>query len=191
MSPEFTAKEPGTYGTSTQSPSGIRTWSPGTSVWARKVMKLASVCGAALALDEERLVQVRLVVGVDVRGPHRVAPQHHVAVVVLVHPQRELGVQGLGVEAPGLAERALDQRLGDAVVHDDEEADVFERAPQRFGGGAERAWPSREIWSEIDHRDHDSASAHVATQHEAQVIAEVRLQPARPVALPRPLPLGR
>ena len=46
MSPEFTAKEPGTYGTSTQSPSGIRTWSPGTSVWARKVMKLASVCGA-------------------------------------------------------------------------------------------------------------------------------------------------
>src|SRR2546426_7949498 len=46
MSPEFTAKEPGTYRTSTQSPSGIRTWSPGTSVWARKVMKLASVCGA-------------------------------------------------------------------------------------------------------------------------------------------------
>jgi hypothetical protein len=46
MSPEFTAKEPGTYGTSTQLPSGIRTWSPGTSLWARKVMKLASVWGA-------------------------------------------------------------------------------------------------------------------------------------------------
>src|SRR5258708_16018963 len=46
MSPEFTAKEPGTYGTSVHAPSGRRTWSPGTSLWARNVMKLASVCGA-------------------------------------------------------------------------------------------------------------------------------------------------
>ena len=46
MSPEFTAKEPGTDGTSTHVPSGSRTWSPGTALWASKVMKLASVCGA-------------------------------------------------------------------------------------------------------------------------------------------------
>src|SRR5213592_4400411 len=36
-----------------------------------------------------------------------------------------------------------------------------------------------------------SAALHVATQHEPQVITELRLQPARPVALPRLLPLVR
>ncbi len=46
MSPELTAKESGTYGTSAHAPSGIRTCRPGTSLWARKVMKLASVWGA-------------------------------------------------------------------------------------------------------------------------------------------------
>src|ERR1041384_4827686 len=46
ISPEFTAKEPGTYGTSSQFPEGIRTCKPGTSVCARKVMKLLSVWGA-------------------------------------------------------------------------------------------------------------------------------------------------
>src|ERR1044071_1426906 len=46
ISPEFTAKEPGTYGTSSQFPEGIRTCNPGTSVCAKKVMKLLSVWGA-------------------------------------------------------------------------------------------------------------------------------------------------
>ena len=46
MSPEFTAKESGTYGTSSQSPDGSRSCSPGTSVCARKVRKFASVWGA-------------------------------------------------------------------------------------------------------------------------------------------------
>src|SRR5215472_4033817 len=46
MSPELTAYESGTYGTSAHPPDGSRTCKPGTSVWARKVMKLASVCGA-------------------------------------------------------------------------------------------------------------------------------------------------
>src|SRR5438093_11286557 len=36
-----------------------------------------------------------------------------------------------------------------------------------------------------------STAANVPAQDEAQVIAEVRLQAARPVALPRLLPLGR
>src|SRR3954462_7693550 len=51
MSPELTANDPGTKGTSSQAPplgpfGGIRTCKPGTSVCARKVMKLLSVCGA-------------------------------------------------------------------------------------------------------------------------------------------------
>jgi hypothetical protein len=46
MSPALTAKEPGIYGTSSQLPDGIRTCRPGISDWARKVRKLASVCGA-------------------------------------------------------------------------------------------------------------------------------------------------
>jgi hypothetical protein len=41
MSPEFTANESGTCGTSSQSPDGIRTWRPGTSVCARNVRKLS------------------------------------------------------------------------------------------------------------------------------------------------------
>src|SRR5713226_2526030 len=46
MSPELTAKEPGRYGTSSQSADGRRTCKPGISVCARKVIKLLSVCGA-------------------------------------------------------------------------------------------------------------------------------------------------
>src|SRR5438034_6570107 len=47
MSPEFTAKEPGTYGTSTHVPAGMRTWSPGTSLWRKNL--------GALHLEEERI----------------------------------------------------------------------------------------------------------------------------------------
>jgi hypothetical protein len=36
---------------------------------------------------------------------------------VLVHPQGELGVHGLRVEAPDLDEGVVDQGLRDAVVH--------------------------------------------------------------------------
>jgi len=114
------------------------------------------VVGATLALDEERLVQVGLVVGVDVRGPDRVAPQHHVAVVVLVHAQSELGVHGLGVEAPGFGEGGVHERLRNAVIHHDEEADVLERPPKLGGHGGGGAWASGEIRSEIQHGNHDA-----------------------------------
>jgi hypothetical protein len=108
----------------------------------------------ALALDEERLVQVGLVVGVDVGRPHRVPPEHHVAVVVFVHPERQLGLHGLGVEAARLGERVVDQRLRDPVVDDDEEADVLERAAELGRGGRPRTGPSGEIGAQVDHRNH-------------------------------------
>ena len=78
---------------------------------------------------------------------------------MLVHAQGELGVHGLRVEALGLGERVVDQGLRDAVVHDDEEADVLQGAPElgRRGGGGVGA--PREIRPEIDDRDHDDEIA--------------------------------
>jgi hypothetical protein len=77
---------------------------------------------------------------------------------VLVHAQGELGVHGLCVEAPRLAERVVDQSLRDAVVHDHEEADVLQRAPEpgRRGGGG--VW-ARQVRPEIDDRDHADETA--------------------------------
>src|SRR5262249_42051737 len=117
------------------------------------------IVGPALALDEERLVQVGLVVGVHVRGPHRVAPEHHVAVVVLVHAQGELGVHGLAVKTPGLPERGVDQLLGNSVVHDDEEADVREGPADLGRRGGAGAGPRRQIGAQIDDGDHDDEIA--------------------------------
>ena len=95
------------------------------------------IVGPALALDEERLVEVGLVVGVHVRGPHGVAAHRHVAVVVLVHAERQLGV-GIGCawNRRASANVRVDQRAGHAVVDDDEEADVLQRAR-----AARRPWP--------------------------------------------------
>jgi len=73
---------------------------------------------------------------------------------VLVHAQGELGVHGLGVEAPGLGERVVDQRLRDPVVHDDDEADVREGAADLGRRAGLRAGPRGEIGAEIEHRDH-------------------------------------
>ena len=66
---------------------------------------------------------------------------------------------GLGVEAPSLAERVVDQGLRDAVVDDDEEADVLERAPELGRRVGECPRPLREEWTQIDHRDHDDEIA--------------------------------
>src|SRR5262249_58105853 len=44
--PVFTSSAPGTMSTARQRPDGIRTASPGTSPWARKVIIALSVCGA-------------------------------------------------------------------------------------------------------------------------------------------------
>src|SRR5262249_59323828 len=44
--PVFTSSAPGTMSTARQRPDGIRTASPGTSPWARKVIMALSVCGA-------------------------------------------------------------------------------------------------------------------------------------------------
>src|SRR5262249_5290052 len=114
---------------------------------------------ASLALDEERLVEVGLVVGVDVGGPHRVAPEHHVAVVMLVHAQRELRVHGLCVKAAGLGERVVGEGLRDAVIHHDEEADLLECPAKLAGRGGERPGPSGQVRTHVDHRDHDDEIA--------------------------------
>jgi len=57
---------------------------------------------------------------------------------VLVHAQRELRVIGCAWKATGLGERAVDQDLRDAVIRDDEEADVLQRAPDFLGRRVER-----------------------------------------------------
>ena len=111
------------------------------------------IVGRAFTPGKERFVQVRLVIGVDLRCPHHVPAERHVAVVVLVHQQRALRVHRLIVEAPRFGERPIDQRLRDAVVDHDEETDVLERVAdlgrRRFDG----AGAAGEGRAEVDDRD--------------------------------------
>src|SRR4029450_8485034 len=73
--------------------------------------------------------------------------------------QGQLGVHGLGVKAPSLGERVVDQRLGNTVVHDDEEADVGKGATDLGRRGGVGPPPRREVGAEVDHRDHDDEIA--------------------------------
>ena len=66
---------------------------------------------------------------------------------------RELGIHGLGVEAPRFGKRVIDQRLRDAVVHEDEKADVLQGALELGRRGSRSARPCSENRSDVHDRN--------------------------------------
>ena len=109
------------------------------------------VVGAALALDEERLVHVGQRVFADPRGAHVVARHRHVAVIVLVHQQGVLGRRRLGVEPFRFREGPPDELPRYAVIHQDEKSDMLQRVRERAGHLAPAS-------GEVDQGDYRSVS---------------------------------
>jgi hypothetical protein len=70
---------------------------------------------------------------------------------VAVQTQRELVVGRQLVEAPRLREDLRDERRRHRVIHDEVEADVLERVPERARSVLPRAGHAGEIRPEVDH----------------------------------------
>src|SRR5580700_1317579 len=111
------------------------------------------VIRSALAFDEERFVQVTLLVVVDVGRADRVAAHYHVAVDVIVELQRELLVHRQLVKPARLGEGALEQRERHVVPGQHEKADRGQRVMHLPRDGLERTGPTGQVIGNIDDRD--------------------------------------
>jgi hypothetical protein len=82
------------------------------------------VIGWQIALEEKSLVHIRLDRGAGISA----ARHRKVTDIVPIAPQPHLAIQRLGVEALGLGERGIAQRLGDAMTLDEVKPDIFQGA---------------------------------------------------------------
>jgi len=107
------------------------------------------VIGGQVALEEERLIHIRL----DRRVGISAARHREIADIVAIAAQDELAIQGLGVEARGLSERGIAQRLRYAVPLDEIKADIFQRVAQLFAQPLARSKLSGKVWRQIQDRN--------------------------------------
>ncbi len=84
----------------------------------------------------------------------------HVSQAALVHLDLEFAGVGLVVKTAIFGEHPIDQGLGDPVVADEEEADLFERRADAGGECLERTGGAREEGSEVEHRNQIVALRH-------------------------------
>ena len=108
----------------------------------------------ALALDEEGLVQVGLVVVVDVRRPHRVAAHRHVAVVVLVQlAARACAAIGRSCNRRASAKVRAISGCGTSWPVSTKKPTVVSASCTCARRRLQRAGPAGEVVRDIDHRN--------------------------------------
>lgn len=114
--------------------------------------------GRELAPDIERCAAVGMrALGVD-RGVLRLAAERQIADHLADRLDLELSLERQLVEALGLGEDAIDQRLRDAVIADEEKAEGLGRIADERASSLERACLTREKRADIDYRNFHVAS---------------------------------